>query len=72
MLLIIHSSEFHQMIPDGRVRPVGADHEVERDLNLRVPLVTLQLPRRVLLLEPGQIACEVRSGKLVIEMKGDI
>lgn len=72
MLLVIHTGKLHQMIPDRRMRPVGANHEVKGNLDLRVPFMTLKLPRWVLLLEPSQIASKVGSGQLVIEMECDV
>ena len=34
LLLVVHSSVFHEMIPDRGVGAIGSDHQVEADLYL--------------------------------------
>ena len=69
-LLVVYPCKFHEVISDGGVGSVGAQHEVEFDLDLFRPA----LRRAVGLahLKPSLALLEIGPGQLVVEEEFDI
>lgn len=59
------------MVPDSGVSTVGADHEVE--INLELPaLLSLGCARLIPYFEPGLVFPEIGPGEFVVEEEGHI
>lgn len=70
LLLVVHPGKLHQVVPDGRVRAVGPNHEVKGDFNLPGPAVGGHV--LVAGLEPGLVGPEVGARELVVEEELDV
>ncbi len=64
-LFVVHAGEFHQIVPDGRVRAVSPDHEVELDLDFLATAAVLKF-------EPGFPVSKVSPLELMAEEEAHI
>ena len=69
-LLVVYPRKLHEVVSDGGVGSVGAQHEVEIDLDLFRP--TLRRAAGLSNLEPSLALLEVGPRQLVVEEELDI
>jgi hypothetical protein len=70
LLLVVHPRKLHQVVADGRVRAVGANHEVKGDFDF--PGAAVGGHVLVAGLEPGLVGLEVGARELVVEEELDV
>jgi hypothetical protein len=71
LLLVVHACVLHHMVPDCRVGAIGANHEVEVNLDFASPL-PLSRARAFSHFEPGLVFPQVSARELVVEEEGDV
>ena len=69
LLLVVHTAVLHHVVAHGGVGAVGADHEIEVDLDL---LCATRGFGGTLDLEPGPAGAEVGAGQLVVEEEAHV
>lgn len=70
LLLVVHSSKLHQVIANGRVSAICANHEIKS--NLDFPGAAIGSEIFVACLKPSLVGFEISSGQLVVEEELDI
>lgn len=70
LLLIVHPGKLHQVVANGRVRAISANHEIKGDLDFPGAAVGGEI--FVACLEPCLVGFEISSGQLVVEEQLDV
>src|SRR4051812_12483929 len=76
VLRVVYAREFHEVVADGGVSPIGADHEVESDFMLwGTTARILRIERGRFsgeVFEPRFLRVKVGACELLLEVKGNV